>query len=132
MRLVAPVPSMVRTAVRDTAVLGHHIPAGTMVSVSPHLNHFSAEHWTDPFAFDPERFAEPRREYKSHRLAWIPFGGGAHKCIGLHFGTLEVKLLLHEMLRNYTWTVAPGYEVKWDYVSLPVPVDGLPVHLRRR
>lgn len=132
LRLVAPVPSMVRTAVRDTDVLGHYIPAGTMVSVSPYLNHFSAEHWTNPFEFDPERFAEPRREDKSHRLAWIPFGGGAHKCIGLHFGTLEVKLLLHEMLRNYTWSVPPDYEVKWDYVSLPVPVDGLPVHLRRR
>ncbi|MDI2027142.1 cytochrome P450 [Saccharopolyspora sp. TS4A08] len=132
LRLVAPVPSMVRTTVRDTEVLGHHLPAGAMVGVSPFLNHFSADHWSNPFDFDPERFAEGRREDKSHRFAWVPFGGGAHKCIGLHFGTLEVKALLHEMLRGYTWTVPRGYEVKWDYVSLPVPVDGLPVELRRR
>lgn len=132
LRLVAPVPSMVRTTVRDTDVLGHHVPAGTMVGVSPLVNHFSEDHWTNPFEFDPERFGEDRREDKSHRFAWMPFGGGAHKCIGLHFGTLEVKLLLHEMLRAYTWTVPDDYEVKWDYVSLPVPVDGLPVTLRRR
>ncbi|MBQ0927901.1 cytochrome P450 [Saccharopolyspora endophytica] len=132
LRLVAPVPSMVRETVRDTEVLGHHVPAGTMVGVSPLVNHFSPDHWTNPFDFDPERFAEHRREDKSHRFAWMPFGGGAHKCIGLHFGTLEVKLLLHEMLRAYTWSVPDDYEVKWDYVSLPVPVDGLPVRLRRR
>ena len=85
--------------------------------------------WTDPHRFDPERFAEGRREDKSHRYAWMPFGGGAHKCIGLHFGTFEVKALLHEMLRTYRWSVPETYRMRWDYVSLPVPVDGLPVRL---
>jgi cytochrome P450 len=81
--------------------------------------------------FDPERFNTERREDKSHRYAWMPFGGGAHKCIGLHFGTLEVKALLHEMLRAYRWSVPSDYTARWDYVSLPVPVDGLPVRLEK-
>ncbi|QBX57028.1 cytochrome P450 [Nocardioides seonyuensis] len=63
---------------------------------------------------------------KSHRNAWIPFGGGVHKCIGLHFGTLEV----HEMLLRHRWTVPDNYRVRWDNTSLPVPADGLPVLLR--
>ncbi|WP_158893664.1 cytochrome P450, partial [Amycolatopsis anabasis] len=132
LRLVAPVPSMTRKTVRDTEVLGHYLPANTLVGVAPTINHFTPECWTNPFDFDPERFNEERREDKSHRYAWIPFGGGAHKCIGLHFGTLEVKALLHEMLRAYRWSVPADYEVRWDYVSLPVPVDGLPVRLIRR
>ncbi|PRX46003.1 cytochrome P450 [Prauserella shujinwangii] len=132
LRLVAPVPSLSRMTVRDTEVLGRYIPEGTLVGVSPTANHFDARYWTDPHTFDPERFADDRREDKSHRYAWLPFGGGAHKCIGLHFGTLEVKLLLHEMLRAYRWTVPRDYTVRWDYVSLPVPVDGLPVRLHRR
>jgi cytochrome P450 len=132
LRLVAPVPTMSRMVVKDTEVLGHYLPKGTLCGVAPSINHFTTECWTNPFEFDPERFNDERREDKSHRFAWMPFGGGAHKCIGLHFGSLEVKLLLHEMLRAFRWTVPDDYEVRWDYVSLPVPVDGLPVRLSRR
>ncbi|SFI65683.1 Cytochrome P450 [Amycolatopsis sacchari] len=132
LRLTAPVPSLPRKTVKDVAVLGHHVPAGTLVTLSPSINHFSPEHWTNPHAFDPERFAEGRREDRSHRFAWMPFGGGAHKCIGLHFGMFEVKAVLHEMLRAHRWTVPERYRVRWDYVSLPVPVDGLPVTLTPR
>lgn len=132
LRLVAPVPSLARRALRDTEVLGHHIPAGTLVSATPGVNHFVPECWSDPDRFDPERFAEPRREDRSHRFAWIPFGGGAHKCIGMHFGTLEVKALLHEMLRGYRWQLPDGYHARWDHTSLPVPYDGLPMQLSPR
>ncbi|MFD6072744.1 cytochrome P450, partial [Amycolatopsis lurida] len=118
--------------VKDTEVLGHFIPEGTLVGVSPTVNHFSPDHWTDPMQFDPDRFGEARREDKSHRYAWMPFGGGAHKCIGLHFGTFEVKALLHEMLRAYRWSVPENYTARWDYVSLPVPADGLPIQLTAR
>jgi cytochrome P450 len=62
----------------------------------------------------------------------MPFGGGVHKCIGMHFGTYEVKTLAHELLRRFEWTVPPGYQVRWDPTALPLPKDGLPVSLRRR
>ena len=91
------------------------------------MNHFDRACWTNPDDFDPDRFGPARAEDKSHRYAWVPFGGGAHKCIGMHFGVLEVKAILHEMLRTHTWTVADGYRVRWDNTSLPIPVDGLPV-----
>lgn len=129
LRLVAPVPNMPRQTVADTEVLGFYIPAGTSVGVSPMMNHFLPEYWTHPMRFDPERFAEGRREDKSHRFAWIPFGGGAHKCIGMNFGVYEVKALLHEMLRNYRWTLPGDYHAHWDFVALPVPVDGMPMRL---
>ncbi|MFF0144358.1 cytochrome P450 [Amycolatopsis sulphurea] len=132
LRLRAPVPSLARMTTKDTEVLGHYLPAGALVAVSPTVNHFSPECWTDPLRFDPLRFGPDRREDKTHRFAWMPFGGGAHKCIGLQFGGLEVKALLHEMLRTYRWSVPAGYTPKWDYVSLPVPTDGLPVQLTYR
>ncbi|MDV7246595.1 MULTISPECIES: cytochrome P450 [Rhodococcus] len=132
LRLVAPVPIVMRKTVADTDVLGHYIPADTLVAVAPAVNHFVEDCWTNPDTFDPNRFAPDRQEDQSHRFAWIPFGGGVHKCIGLHFGTLEVKAILHEMLRVYTWTVPDDYTVRWDNTSLPVPVDGLPIRLSRR
>jgi cytochrome P450 len=132
LRLVAPVPLVMRKTVEDTGIAGYYIPAGTMVAITPAVNHFVTDVWTEPDRFDPDRFDSARREDQAHRFAWIPFGGGAHKCIGMHFGMLEVKAILHQMLRTYTWSVRPDYTVRWDNTSLPIPVDGLPVTLHRR
>jgi cytochrome P450 len=131
LRLVAPVPLVMRKTVKAAEVEGHFIPTDTLVAVAPAVNHFDPSFWTKPDDFDPGRFGSDRAEDKSHRNAWIPFGGGAHKCIGMAFGTLEVKAILHEMLRAHRWTVADDYRVRWDNTSLPVPVDGLPVQFHR-
>jgi cytochrome P450 len=132
MRLVAPVPSLVRKTVRDTDLLGHYVPANTLVSLTPWVNHLLPEYWPSPHRFDPERFASDRREDKVHRFAWMPFGGGVHKCIGMHFGMYEVKSLVHELVRRFEWSVPDGYSVRWDPTALPIPTDGLPVNLRSR
>jgi cytochrome P450 len=132
MRLVAPVHVVSRKTVKDTAVLGHHIPAGTVVGVSPWIGHLLAGYWTDPFAFDPQRFSPQRREDRSHRYAWLPFGGGVHKCIGMVFGLNEIKTIVRSLVQRFEWTVPEGYRTPWDPVALPVPADGLPVHLTRR
>jgi cytochrome P450 len=131
LRLCAPVPSLPRKTVKDVEFQGYFIPKGTMVNVLPYVSHYLEEYWPDPFRFDPERFAEHRREDKVHPYAWVPFGGGAHKCIGLHFAELQVKAILHQVVRHFRWEVEPGYEMPVDTSTLPVPADGLPVRMRR-
>ncbi|WP_338079939.1 cytochrome P450 [Antrihabitans stalactiti] len=132
LRLVAPVPGLVRKTVKDTEILGRYVPAGVMVSVDHWVNHLLPEYWSDPQRFDPDRFSEKRREDKSHRYAWMPFGAGAHKCIGMHFGMLEVKTILDAMLRNFEWTVPSDYRIPWSFSSMPFPRDGAPITLQRR
>jgi len=131
LRLVAPVPGLPRHTVKDTSVLGHHLPAGSTVTISLNVNHHMAQYWPDPDKFDPERFAPERREDKIHKYAWEPFGGGVHKCIGLYFAGMQVTSLLHQMLLRYRWSVPDGYQWPLDMTTLPVPKDGLPVHLER-
>ena len=131
MRLVTPVPGMARRTVRDTEILGHHVPAGTMVSVADWASHLLPNLWAAADTFDPTRFDEPRREDKQHRYAFMPFGGGVHKCIGMHFGRAEVKALVHRILLTHRIAVPEGYDVRWDMTSLPSPADGLPVVLHR-
>jgi len=130
LRLVPPVPGMARQAVKDTEVLGHHVPAGRRVTVGVHLTHHMPELWPDPERFDPERFADDRREDKVHRYAWQPFGGGVHKCIGLYFGTVEVTMIVHQLLRRFEWSIDQDYVPPMNYHSLPFPKDGLPVDVR--
>jgi cytochrome P450 len=132
LRLRAPVPVLVRRTVADTVVEGVRIPADTRVVVGLQWSHLMAEYWTDPFAFDPTRFGPDRREDRRHRYAWAPFGGGVHKCLGMYFGGLEVKAIMHRMLREYRWTVDPAYTPPMGHHSLPFPKDGLPIDLTRR
>lgn len=129
MRLVTPLHAIARKTVRDTEILGHFVPARTAVMVSPHFIHHMPEYWPNPERFDPERFAPHRREDRVHSHAWLPFGGGVHKCIGLRFATLQAKAVMHQLLLRYRWTVPAGYRMPLDYTSMPTPRDRLPVHL---
>jgi cytochrome P450 len=131
MRLVTPVPGMARRTTADTEILGRFVPAGTMVTVGSWASHLLPTIWAAADSFDPARFDEPRREDRQHRFASLAFGGGVHKCIGMHFGRAEVKAILHRILLEYRLELtSPGYEARWDMTSLPTPADRLPLVLR--
>ncbi|MBV1922092.1 MAG: cytochrome P450, partial [Pseudomonadales bacterium] len=127
LRMCPPVPSIPRKTVKDCEFKGFKIPKGSMINIFPYFNGYMEAYWKDPEKFDPERFSDDRREDKIHPYAWAPFGGGAHKCIGLHFADLQVKAIMHQIVLNYRWSVDKDYEMPLDTTSLPVPKDGLPV-----
>jgi cytochrome P450 len=131
LRLCAPVPAMPRRTTRECEFKGYRIPAGQLVQVSPWFSHTMPEYWSEPQRFDPERFNELRAEDRQHPFLFVPFGGGAHKCIGMHFGEMEVKSVLHQVLLRYRWSVPEGYAMQQDFTSLPIPKDRLPVRLER-
>ena len=99
MRLKPPVPSMPRRAMRDFTFKGYAIPAGTMVGVNPLFTHHMPEIWPEPEKFDPMRFTEEAQRNR-HRFAWVPFGGGAHMCLGLHFAYMQAKCFARHFLQN--------------------------------
>ena len=129
LRFMPPVPSIPRRALRDFEFGGFTIPAGTQVSVSPGATHYLPEIWPDPESFDPMRFT-PDKVKARHKYAWIPFGGGAHMCLGLHFAYMQVKILAAHLLAECEIApVEPDYEVDWQFWPIPKPKDGLPVRL---
>ena len=113
-------------------MLGRYVPKGSIIALSMYASHRMEPWWHDPDRFDPERFSDERREDQSHKYAWCPFGGGVHKCIGLHFGGMEVKALMHQLLLRYDLRVPPTYEPFIDMATGPYPADGLPIELRPR
>jgi cytochrome P450 len=128
LRLIPPVPSVPRRALRDFEFMGYHIPAGTPVSITPPYVHTMPEYWDDPMTFDPMRFT-PDKVKARHKYAWVPFGGGAHMCLGLHFAYLQTKIFIHHLLTSVRVEVADGYEPQWQAWPIPKPKDGLPVKL---
>jgi cytochrome P450 len=130
LRILPPVPALPRRALRDFTFMGHHIPAGTNVGISPATVHADPALWPDPHAFDPMRFT-PEQVARRHKYAWVPFGGGAHMCLGLHFATMQTKVLTAAILTRYRIEAAPGYAPRWQPWPIPRPRDGLRLNLRR-
>ena len=126
LRLIPPVPSIPRRAVKDFEFLGYHIAAGTAVSISPAFVHMMAEYWENPDIFDPMRFT-PDKVKARHKYAWVPFGGGAHMCLGLHFAYMQVKIFMHHLLTSVRVEIADGYAPEWQPWPIPKPKDGLKV-----
>jgi cytochrome P450 len=129
MRLKPPVPSIPRRAIRDFTFMGYDIPAGTMLGVNPLFTHHMPDIWPEPESFDPLRFTDEAQRNR-HRFAWVPFGGGAHMCLGLHFAYMQAKCFARHFLQNLSVAMEPGYTPDWQMWPIPKPRDGLRVTLK--
>lgn len=131
MRLNPPVPIIPRRALKTIEFGGYEIPAGTMVSLNPMLTHRLPELWDEPETFNPERFTTEQSRDR-HRYAYIPYGGGAHMCLGFHFAYMQAKVFLHALLSKYRPELPPGYEPNWARFPIVRPKDQLPLKLIAR
>ncbi len=126
LRIKPPVPSMPRRAVRDFIYMGYAIPSGTSVGVNPLFTHHMPDIWIEPDTFDPTRFADEAQRNR-HRFAFVPFGGGAHMCLGLHFAYMQAKCFARHFLQNLSVSLPEGYKADWQMWPIPKPRDGLRV-----
>ncbi len=124
LRLIPPVPGLPRRALREFTFGGYRIPAGTQVGISPQITQKMPEHWPDPLRFDPMRFTAAEVA-KRHKYAWVPFGGGAHMCVGLHFAYMQIKILIAQVLTRYELVLEEGYDPPWAPWPIPKPKDGM-------
>lgn len=129
LRLRPPVTVLPRRAMKDFSFGGFDIPAGSRVGISMYHTGNNPTYWSDPTRFDPDRFL-PENEASHVPYAWAPFGGGAHKCIGLRFADMQMKLLLANILLRYQIVVPPNYDPGWKNFPIQRPKDGLQVELR--
>ncbi|WP_242903537.1 cytochrome P450 [Actinomadura terrae] len=118
-----------RMALRDDVIGGVPVKAGTTLVLSPYLTHRLGSVWERPLEFDPERFT-PERVKARHRLAYLPFGAGAHACVGQALFEREAAVILATVLSRYEVEVEGPVEPQ---VSLTLqPRDPVKLILRRR
>jgi len=130
MRLNPPVPGIPRRAVRDFTFQGRDIPAGTRVAVNPMFTHRMPDIWPEPLRFDPMRFTDAAVRTR-HKYAWVPFGGGAHMCLGLHFAYMQAKSFAYHLLTTSKLSLPQNYVPRWQMWPIPKPRDGLPIGIER-
>lgn len=111
LRLYPPAWIIGRESREDvTLVDGTFVPAGTTVFVAPLLLHRRAEFFPQPDRFDPDRWLAD----EPPPFAFIPFGGGARRCIGEEFALREASVVLTRVLERYRLALASGAKIGVD------------------
>ncbi|HEV3166490.1 MAG TPA: cytochrome P450 [Isosphaeraceae bacterium] len=126
LRLYPPVYALIRDAKHDDEIGGYHIPARSMVILSPYVTHRHPGFWPDPERFDPDRFS-PERSACRPRFAWFPFLGGPHQCIGQEFAMMEAILIVAMVAQEFRLQLVPGTRVEPKPMLSLRPGNGLPM-----
>lgn len=118
-----------RVAREKDEINGALVAPGEIILICPYLTHRDPKLWDDPNTFSPERFIA-REKGNVTPFAFYPFGGGPRICVGKQFGTLEVKIMLSTIIKDYIF--------ESSFVPEPFPMatlrakDGFDVKLRKR
>jgi len=127
MRLHPIIPMVVRTLMEPMTIGGWDLPGGTTVGPSIIVAHQSSENHPDPEVFRPDRFLG--QSPPAH--TWIPFGGGARRCIGAGFAQMEGVQVLREVFTAYDVHAVGADEPKVRNIT-SVPRDGARIRVSPR
>jgi cytochrome P450 len=106
MRLRPALPVTMRYAEKDFLMNDVLVPAGMVIMIYINGIQKRADIYPDPLRFDPERFLNVRPD----PYRWLPFGGGAHRCLGGSFAMFESRALMKTILkhRRFQADTTPG------------------------
>jgi cytochrome P450 len=131
LRLYPPTWSLLRDVVEDDVVGGYPIQAGSSILVNIHLAHRLPEFWEQPHVFNPDRFL-PENSAGRPRYAFLPFGGGPRQCIAAALATMQLKLMLAQLIQTYRFEWVSVYPLKADATHSLRPPRDIAVRLDRR
>lgn len=129
LRVLPVVAAVGRVLQQDRVIGGWRIPAGAMASPSIWLTHRNPAIYPEPDRFEPERFLDRRPS----PYAFLPFGGGTRRCIGMAFALYEMRIVLATVLQRFRVARAPGARYRAVRRSVTMaPEADMPLVLTRR
>ena len=128
MRLYPPVPRFDRQAIAADRLGEHDVAPGDIVSIWPWMMHRHRKYWSNPDAFEINRFADREGQ---HRFQYLPFGGGPRTCVGAQFAMAEALTILAIWLAEWRFAEA-GHTVRPAGMVTLRPAGGLPLRLEKR
>jgi pentalenene oxygenase len=111
LRLYPPTYLLSRTAGVDTELGGYPIPRGSTVLYSFYAQHRDPALFRRPDTFDPDRWL-PGRAADVTPAAYVPFGEGAHRCVGEGFAWAEATTTLATVAGRRTLYPLPDCPVR--------------------
>ncbi len=124
LRIHPPLILLMRRVIEDIDYKGTLIAAGKTVAISTYGSHRNTDYFPDPERFDPHR---PKPDTL---FAYIPFGGGPHKCAGNAFAMMQLKAIFAALLPRYEFELVDPDETYQDDFSAMVLKPSGPCRLR--
>jgi cytochrome P450 family 135 len=127
LRLRPVIMNVARRVTQPVELAGHMMPAGTLLLPSIIGIQTDPKIWgPDAAYFRPERWLSGDQP----TYAWIPFGGGARRCLGATFALTEMDAVLRTVLRRVELRAdRPQDESpRMHHITL-VPARGARVHV---
>lgn len=91
-----------------------------------------ASNFHDPLRFDPRRWLERREGIAHEPRAFVQFGAGPRVCPGRHFASVQMRLVLTTLLRNFRIELACAPDAIEEINAFTVMPSQMPVRLRPR
>ncbi|MEV4801631.1 cytochrome P450 [Nonomuraea sp. NPDC049421] len=115
LRVRPPVAFFGRVVRRPFELGGRLLSPGTTIIVHLRTLHHDPALYPDAATFRPERWLDGRPA----GYGWMPFGGGAHTCLGDRLAMVQMRTFLQVFTRELALSPAwPGDEpVRWKAVS---------------
>lgn len=129
MRVRPVIPAVARRVKEDMVVEGFDVPAGHLLVPGVWLTHRLPDLYPEPDVFRPERFLD----VKIDPYAWLPFGGGIRRCIGMAFALFEMKVVFATVLSRMSMRLArqsPARVVLRGFTH--APDKGVPIIVEKR
>jgi cytochrome P450 len=132
LRMRPPASLLNREIIKPIAVEGRTLQPGMTIFVSLYVLHHHPDSFPEPETFNPDRFANDA-EKSWPRMAYMPFAGGTHICIGNHLAQLEGALVLATLAQRVRFARVDETPVRpiMEVTLRPSPFEVL-VHRRER
>ncbi|GME27350.1 Cytochrome P450 [Neofusicoccum parvum] len=103
LRMYPPVPTGFPRRVPDggDTVSGHYVPGNTAVYVSQYAANHSAQNFTEPELFAPERWLDDARFANDKKAVLMPFSNGPRNCLGKNLAYAEMRAILAKVLFRF-------------------------------
>ncbi|CAF1047671.1 unnamed protein product [Rotaria sordida] len=133
MRVLPPVPFVMREAQEDFICNGQTIRKGTTLYIFIYGVHYDSNAFPQPERFDPDRFYQSSvMDEERSPYAFIPFSAGSRNCIGQRFAQLEEKVVLSTLFRRYslhTTQTIDELQISFEAIMRPaVPIKFIVEH----
>jgi cytochrome P450 len=129
MRMRTVAPMLFLESNEDTELADIEVPKGTPIFLLTRPATLDENNFRDAMAFDPERWAGRREMRDGHNSkAFLHFGGGPRFCPGRYLATLEMKMVLAMLARNFSIAYAEDPDMTKEVFAFAM----MPSRLRLR
>jgi cytochrome P450 len=90
-------------------VNGYTLAQGSPLLLAPWVTQRSTASFADPDTFDPDRFADKRKEYP--KGAFAPWGYGSRSCIGKVLARCAITAVVGGLSQRYRLDLVPGQTI---------------------